>query len=181
MKRILSIGLPGAWLLMLGACTGNNKMATGSVKPVANSLISPAAVSTQNNTDCNARFGFCIDYPKNLVAQPESDNGDGRIFTDARGNEVMRASGITDINGEGIKGYYREALKLDSLDSPRLAITTSLQKENFCEVTGEKGAQLYFRRTILKGGVFISASCQVDDRDTAAFDRLRTLIIKSLK
>lgn len=180
MKRIFSVGLLGAGLLMLGACNGNNKT-TGSAEPAADTIINTVVDSTENNSYCNGRFGFCMDYPKNLVAQPESDNGDGRVFTDASGNEVMRASGISDVDNQGIKDYYRETLKPDTLDSPKLVITGSQQKANFCEVTGEKGIQLYFRRTILKDGVFISVSCLGQKSDTASFGRLRALIIKSLR
>ncbi|MEI9947196.1 MAG: hypothetical protein WDN26_23645 [Chitinophagaceae bacterium] len=41
------------------------------------------------DTYCNARFGYCIDYPGILFPQPESENGDGRVFKDKQGNEAL--------------------------------------------------------------------------------------------
>ena len=56
-------------------------------------LFSFNTISGQNkiafNKYCNARFGYCIDYPKqHFIPQPESENGDGRIFKNKKGGEV---------------------------------------------------------------------------------------------
>lgn len=46
---------------------------------------------------CNARYGFCVDYPKEFGMEPSPDNGDGRQFYDNNGF-ILIASGINNIN-----------------------------------------------------------------------------------
>lgn len=158
MKRIIIYCFSiAATFLVLAGCDGNGKnKASKTERSAFGSADKYLVLATENDRYCNARFGFCLDNPRNLVAQPESDNGDGRIYVDSTGNELIRISAIADVDGQGIKSYYEESLKLDQSHFSKLVITGSIQKENYCEVSGEKGILLYFRRTIFKNGIFIS-------------------------
>ncbi|APT33070.1 hypothetical protein MCBMB27_03779 [Methylobacterium phyllosphaerae] len=44
----------------------------------------------------NARFGFSIDVPADLVAEPPPDNGDGQAFHSADGHLHLTVSGLND-------------------------------------------------------------------------------------
>jgi len=51
---------------------------------------------------CNARFDFCIDYPKNLLTQEtESENGDGTDFSNNRNEFVLTVFGRNNLDSKG--------------------------------------------------------------------------------
>ena len=45
----------------------------------------------------NARFGFSVDVPADLVAEPPPDNGDGQAFRSADGHLHLTVSGLNDV------------------------------------------------------------------------------------
>src|SRR6476660_5925357 len=54
------------------------------------------------DTYCNVRFDYCIQYPKEIVyPQPESENGDGRVFKNKQGDVVLTVFGRMNSNAEG--------------------------------------------------------------------------------
>jgi hypothetical protein len=166
--------------LMLCACNGSNK------NKASNRVTNPSrrelrTVLVKNDTYCNARYGFCVDYPSNLKRQPESDNGDGCIINDESGIEVMRAWASVDANEEGIKKYYMSLLNTPSTEGSKLTINESLLENDFFELIGAEGDQYYFRKTVFKDGIFVSASCQTDKIDSAGFGKLVSLVRGSLK
>jgi len=88
-------------------------------------FLSMPAVAADQQWDvyANARFGYSICYPADLLtAQPEADNGDGRVFSSKSGAE-LRVWGsynvleqdmdaiISDLADEGAALTYRHAVK----------------------------------------------------------------------
>jgi len=51
----------------------------------------------------NGRFGFALDVPTALVAQPESDNGDGRMWTSPDGQVHLAVYGSNNTSGATAK------------------------------------------------------------------------------
>ncbi len=61
-----------------------------------------AAAAPPWNIYVNARFGYEICYPADLLSpEPEADNGDGRVFTSPTGS-TLRVWGTYNVNGDGI-------------------------------------------------------------------------------
>jgi hypothetical protein len=170
---MLSLGL-----FLLGACGNGNNRKEDTVK-TTDTL--PDNSPKENLTYCNSRFGYCIDYPGDLSPEFESTNGDGRRFTDEKGDEQMAAWGSIDVNESGIEADYGISINPDPTDIPSLEIERkSLDKDSY-EIEGKLGERLYFRRTFLKDGVLVSASCQAANWDKERYYLLMGLIRSSLK
>lgn len=87
---------------------------------------------------CNVRFQYCIDYPKQLMTpEPESSNGDGRIFTNQKNEETLRVFGRNnlDIEGRTISLKQQFDADLKSLTKNTTAKVTYQKFEDiFCNV-----------------------------------------------
>lgn len=168
-------------IILLSACNGNDKKISEQ-KPDSIQKMSrlPDSIETFS-TYFNARYGFSVKYPHDLVPRPESENGDGRIFVEQGGREVMRAYAIQDIDKEGIEAYHKSALELASNVFPSWRILSSNVGKDYCEFEGTTKDLLYFRRTIFRDGLFISASCQTDSVKSKTFEQLKNLIRRTLK
>ncbi|MGE0736197.1 MAG: hypothetical protein AB7G15_14630 [Alphaproteobacteria bacterium] len=94
----------------------------------------------------NARFGFAVDYPADLVAPlPGPANDDGRIFRSKDGRIEMTASGILNINGQDVPHLMKdaEALHADVKWSKRDRTDSSFT------MVGEGRQGVVYRHTIL--------------------------------
>lgn len=102
----------------------------------------PAAAEDWNDYT-NARFGYRICYPADLMtAEPEADNGDGRVFT-GRSGASLRVWGsynaaeedigtiVAGVAGDG-KVTYRSATK------------------NWVVVSGRKGGETFYAKVLLE-------------------------------
>ncbi len=68
----------------------------------APSPLKTTELPVDNDSYCNARFGYCIDYPANiLIPQEEAVNGDGRKFTNRKGEVILTVFGRLSLDSEG--------------------------------------------------------------------------------
>jgi len=100
-------------------------------------LPSPAMAEEEINQEwnkyVNSRFAYQIDYPSFFIPQPESDNGDGRIFLLESGERVLTVYGsynTTELSLEEIYNQFEEGYK-------------------------EKGGEVFYK-VILKSGFVMS-------------------------
>lgn len=90
---------------------------------------------------CNERFGFCIQYPKDFVKQPESENGDGTTFISKDKKSTIWAYGRLAIEGlDEVKQEFEMATK-------DIKLTYKVIGTNWFVFSGTdtKGAILYQR------------------------------------
>lgn len=93
---------------------------------------------------CNARFQFCIDYPKDFTAQSESDNGDGCVIISNDEKTEIRTYGS--LENEEINNLTQE-LKFLNKESK---ITYKLIGKNYFIVSGiNKDGKIFYRKTKL--------------------------------
>jgi hypothetical protein len=95
----------------------------------------------------NARFGFSVDYPADLVPQPESDNGDGRRFLTPNYPFVALAWGAYNAENETLAQLAKEA-ESDCSAPPvyqRIAAT-------FFAMSCRSANQVIYEKMLLKGG-----------------------------
>lgn len=117
-------------------------------------IISLATVSTLSyaNTYCNARFGFCVDYPNYLIPQPESDNGDGRRFKLAKSSANISASAGYNVSAYGniTGGQYLKEIQQDYRQNYK--ISYELLKNNSYTVSGyDNNGFIFYQSTKVKG------------------------------
>lgn len=135
------------------------------------------------NQYCNARFDYCLDYPKFLVAQPESENGDGRIFKDKNGVEVLRVFGRLNLDQEGETISLEKQYHSDIQDykAQTSIITYKKLGKTFFVLSGYRNGKIFYQKTILKKDAFAFAILQYSKSEKAIYDKVSTEVFKSLR
>ncbi len=128
-------------------------------------------------TYCNARFGYCIDYPKTLYPEKESANGDGCVFINEKEEEVLRVYGKNNME-RSLQKQFREDLKESQVDA---TITYRKQGKNFFVISGQKQGKIFYQKTIQKGNVFVYAVIGYNQNDKENYDKLSEKIFASLR
>lgn len=91
----------------------------------------------------NARFGYSICYPADLMtAQPEADNGDGRVFT-GRSGASLRVWGSYNAAEEDI-----DAIVAGVTGSGK--VTYRSASKDWVAVSGRKGGEIFYAKILLQ-------------------------------
>lgn len=103
-----------------------------------------ASIAQKNYTKyCNTRFQFCIDYPSNFAAQPESDNGDGKAFVFEKAE--IRAYGSLENEETNNLAQELEYVQKD------YTISYKVVKKDYFIVSGtDKKNNIFYRKTVVK-------------------------------
>jgi len=134
---------------------------------------------------CNVRFQYCVDYPKQLMTpEPESSNGDGRIFINQKNEETLRVFGRNNLDAEGrtisLKQQFDADLK-SLAKNTATKITYQKRGKTFFVISGYKNGKIFYQKTILKNDAFAYAILQYDENERTVFDKVSTNIFKSFK
>ncbi|UQB68978.1 hypothetical protein [Epilithonimonas zeae] len=134
---------------------------------------------------CNVRFQYCVDYPIQLMTpEPESSNGDGRIFTNHKHEETLRVFGRNNLDAEGrtisLKQQFDADLK-SLAKNTATKITYQKRGKTFFVISGYKNGKIFYQKTILKNDAFAYAILQYDENERTVFDKISTNIFKSFK
>jgi len=106
--------------------------------------MSAMAADHQWKTYTNVRFGYSICYPADLLAaQPEADNGDGRVFSAKSGAE-LRVWG-----GYNVMEQTADAIVSD-LDSPDAVVSYHRAKENWAVISGRENGRVFYAKALLR-------------------------------
>lgn len=126
------------------------------------------------NTYTNPRFGFSIMYPTFLSPQPEPENGDGRIFTNGK-DEEMSVFASYNVLDDTIEELFKECK-----GSYIGTVTYAVQKDNWFVVSGtdEEGTILY-RKTILTDDVEYTVNLIYPKAKKQFYDEIVEKVIKS--
>lgn len=132
---------------------------------------------------CNVRFGYCLDYPNFLNPQPESSNGDGRIFINEKGEEVLRVFGRFNLDAEGETISLERQYNSDIRDNLKKKNTITYKKlgKTFFVISGYQKGKIFYQKTILKNDAFAFAIIQYPKDEKEIYDKVSTEIFKSFK
>ena len=102
---------------------------------------------------CNARYGYCVNIPKSLFPQGESDNGDGEVFLsrDARVSLTVWASHtLAGVPGASFDTRFREDARGWPVGNGRSArvVTYTLHRPTFYVVSGLENGKIFYQRTL---------------------------------
>ena len=135
-------------------------------------------------TYCNDRFGFCIQYPENILyPQGESDNGDGQTFRSKSGDVILTVAkvyGSTETE-ETLSDNFNEYTHFKNSDFPNRTITYKKLSSNFYTVTGFNNGNIFYNKTIIVNGEFASAYIEYPESQKETFNPYCTVINKSFK
>jgi hypothetical protein len=145
------------------------------VAPLGNSAAShPAGVAQRAvyKTYTNARYGYSIAYPSNLlVPQGEADNGDGQAFRSRDGAAELRVYGSQNLGG-GLAGAYTEA-------QSGKTVTYKTMKGNWFVVSGRDNGKIFYQKTMFKGDVFKTFIIEYDEAQKSVYDAVTVRIARS--
>lgn len=166
----------GVCLLMIFSCNGSgseqpiNKAAVAAEKDGATDAAAARGKDslTLYREYCNARYQYCLNYPsKLLIPQPESENGDGRVFLDQKGNEIVRVYGSyynDEADAESIAGQYRELLKEgEGAGINRPIILEHQLQENAYLVSWQLGGRIFYQKGVLKQDAIATLLVQFEE------------------
>lgn len=123
-------------------------------------------------TYTNARYGYSISYPSNLlIPQGEADNGDGQAFLSKDGAAEMRVYGSQDLGG-GLAESYRAA-------QAGKEVSYKTMKGNWFVVSGRDGGKIFYQKTMLKGGALKTFSIEYDESRKSTYDAITARIARS--
>lgn len=150
MKNTLFIFL----ILVFGitSCSNNNSVFKETTESATPSNNQDSKIVTNNGinyeTYVNPRFGFSIEYPTFLTPEPESDNGDGRVFSNGKNEKIVVSAQYN------ILDYSIEELLQMCKNSIDGTITYSAQKSNWFVLSGiNQENNIYYWKTILTNGI----------------------------
>jgi len=128
----------------------------------------------------NARFGYRINYPENmLLPQGESDNGDGQRFISVNGDIEMTVSGINNVLNSTLMTQFKQ----DILEKAKLnkTVTFQLIKRDFYIISGYIKDKIYYQKTILKDDIFMTLCIVYPANQRSIIDPMVSEISKSFR
>jgi hypothetical protein len=132
---------------------------------------------------CNARFGYCVSYPPFLKAQPESANGDGRIFQNEAGETALTVYGTLNLDANGdlltLEKQFKRDLK--SLATSKSDISYQKLGKNFYVISGRKSGKIFYQKTIAKEESFCFAVLEYKQSEKVKYDSVSASIFRSFK
>lgn len=142
--------------------------------------------ATTYNSYCNAIYNYCIDYPDwLLIPQNESQNGDGRIFTDKSGHEILRVYGIRMLDPEGGDHQLQDQFAKDIGDAVsgsagnKLEVTYKKLGKTFYVISGYKGGKVYYQKMIETKEGFANMILQYSVNDSIVFNKVVGAVARS--
>lgn len=132
---------------------------------------------TNYNTYTNARFGYKISYPSDLlIPQGEADNGDGQSF-EGEGAKMM-VFGTNLLLNKTLSKEYQSVIK----ERGARNVTYKIISKNFFVVSGKTGGKIFYQKTMRNSqDQFISFVIDYDESQKAVYDKAVEKMVKSFK
>lgn len=144
-------------LLIVAACNSKPK----TIDDKATDTVSTSIDTVQANEDTiqdidsanysryyNLLYGYRADFPKDLLTpQTEAGNGDGRVFTDSKGNAILTVYGS---RLDTLSVRYKQDLA-SIMASKGNSITYKKLTSSFSVISGFKGDTIFYYKSITTG------------------------------
>lgn len=140
--------------------------------------------TTQEDAYCNARFGYCIEYPKSkLNPQEEAANGDGRTFTNSKGEVILTVFGRLNMDAEGEVIPFQKQFDNDVARLQQKAtITYKKAGKDFYVISGQyKNGKIFYHKMIQKEDAFCFALLEYSKEQKPDFDVYAGVVFKTFK
>lgn len=134
-------------------------------------------------TYCNERFGFCLQYPKNLLfSQGESANGDGTIFKSKDAETTLTI--YRDYRDNMTEEFYlSDAFEEDTYSSKTVnkdkVITYKKIFKNHYIVSGLKNGKIFYQKTIYKNELLSTAIIEYNENQANIYNKYSELLSKT--
>jgi hypothetical protein len=126
----------------------------------------------------NARFGYGVDVPPGFVAQGESDNGDGQVFS-------TPTATLTVYGGHVIERDFEAEVRAREADDAKSGwgMTYKSSSPQNASYSGKKGARILYVRLVAlcKGTDFAAFELSYSRIDIPKFDAVINRLVRSLR
>ena len=131
---------------------------------------------TNYKTYSNARYGFSISYPADLLTpQGESDNADGQFFS-GDGTEMRVYGSNMLLNGTLLKEFNAVIKEQGN------GVAYKTYRPNFFVVSALNDRKIFYRKTVVKSnGSFITFMIEYDESRRGIYDKAVARMVKSFK
>jgi hypothetical protein len=130
----------------------------------------------------NPRFKYGIDYPGFLIAQPESENGDGRRFQSQDGESELTVYGqsafaTVDGNAWTIDTLLKDAIRNRVQDGDQ--ITFQKQGGDWFVLSGYSGSKIFYFKAMIHDDAVKCFELKYPRKEKKAFDPIVTRVVRS--
>ncbi|WCS23983.1 hypothetical protein LOK46_22960 [Methylobacterium sp. NMS14P] len=128
----------------------------------------------------NARFGFSVDVPADLVAEPPPDNGDGQVFRSADGHLHLTVSGLNAVIDQDLDAVVAADRKTCLRQPPEYAA----RRPGWIVLSCTTAAGSLYRKTLLsggRGGAFVTLRVRYPADEEARWRAAVTMAATSLR
>lgn len=128
-------------------------------------------------TYSNARFGYSISYPSNLLKpQGEADNGDGQKFSGD--GAAMLVYGSNMLPHKTLPGEYAALIKERGAKN----VSYKLLRGNYFVISGKSDDKVFYQKTFKNAqGQFITFSIEYDESKRKTYNAVVLPIVNSFK
>lgn len=132
-----------------------------------------------NDEYCNARYKYCIWYPRTMTPGPEAQNGDGRIFKEGQTSITVYGSGNWNADGDvvSLKEKYTEDIR----EQKDCKITYTKLGKTFYVLSGIKKGHIFYQKTMQLTDAFGTAILEYQPADSNRYKNLADLILQGFK
>ena len=135
---------------------------------------------TVYDTYQNPRFGYSIDYPKNILfPQGNSDSGDGQKFLSKNTDATLLVFGSNNVFNQTLEERYHEESRGGMPDAPKRVVTYRVQKDNWYVVSGYNDRKIFYQKTIFHDDMFKSFYFEYDESRKAFYEPIVKQLAKS--
>lgn len=132
---------------------------------------------TKYDTYGNARFGYSISYPSNLIPKGEAENGDGQVFEAKDKSAKLTVWGSNNALNQSLKEIYNGDLK-----EYGKAVTYKSLGANSYVISGKRNGKIFYQKTIKSDeDVYFTFILEYAESKRATYDKAVTQIVKSFK
>lgn len=137
--------------------------------------------STPYKTYVNARFGYQVNYPSELlVPQGEADNSDGQKFLAKKGNAEMAVWGNYKVD-EDLNDELKSAKSPSAKGEPKKEITYSAGGKDWFAVSGTIGDKIFYQKTCLRGDTFRTVTFSYPHSEKDKFGQVVDNVVATFK
>lgn len=129
------------------------------------------------NTYGNARFGYSISYPSNLVPKGESTNGDGQVFEARDKSAKLTVWG----SHNALNLSFKEMYDADRNEYGN-SVTYKTIGANFYVISGKRNRKIFYQKTIRSADdAYFTFVFEYSESKRAVYDQAAAQIGKSFK
>ena len=136
-----------------------------------------AGGQTKYNSYGNARFGYSISYPSNLVGKGEAENSDGQVFEARDKSAKLTVWGANNALNQSLKEIYNGDLK-----ERGKSVTYKTIGANFYVISGKKDGKIFYQKTIRSNDdTYFTFIFEYGESKRSTYDKAAAQIAKSFK